>query len=437
MAKQSDFNSFLGNIEPSPTTVSYISSIQTNLRTYLKNHENYKDIHVDTFLSGSYAKHTSIRPVKGDKKRDVDIIVVTSYSSTKNSFDVLVELRDILAEKDEYSTAEVQRHSVGIEMGGVSVDVVPVIEDEDDDQLYYVGDRDTGMWSITDPKGHKAWSTQINKDNSNEYKPLVKIFKWWRRTNCPENQKYPKGITLEKIVADNLGDSSLSTEDFLIGTMQNIISAYKEDFVDQNSKPIIDDPSEKIEGNDLLSGYTVDDFSAFIKKLDEHANLLNSEGTANSTWRKILGTQFPSDSNEQNSLAQSNFQLCVTAPHRQRPSWPMQRGGAAFISAHVVNAFGVAIEYTSNGVPLEKNCSLHFRALTGIKPPYSVKWQIVNTGSEARTANCLRGYFEDSDDGPYGKQESTSYSGSHSVQCFIIKKGICVAKSKEFIINIQ
>lgn len=85
MAKQTDFNKFLSNIEPSPTTVSYISSIQTNLREYLKNHEEYKKIHVDTFLSGSYAKHTSIRPVLGDKKRDVDIIVVTSYQSDKNS----------------------------------------------------------------------------------------------------------------------------------------------------------------------------------------------------------------------------------------------------------------------------------------------------------------------------------------------------------------
>ena len=71
MAKQSDFNSFLKDIEPSTTTVSYISSIQTNLRDYLKSHESYKFVHTDTFLSGSYAKHTSIRPVAGDKKRGI------------------------------------------------------------------------------------------------------------------------------------------------------------------------------------------------------------------------------------------------------------------------------------------------------------------------------------------------------------------------------
>ena len=437
MATQADFNDFLSNIEPSKTTISYISSIQTNLRAYLKSHEDYKDVYVDTFLSGSYAKHTSIRPATGDKKRDVDIIIVTSYSSSASSADVLTELKDVLMQKDIYHSATVQHHSVGIEMGSISVDVVPVIVDEEDDQLYYVGDSDTGDWTVTDPKGHKSWSTDVNKENNSEYKPLVKIFKWWRRVNCPEGMKYPKGITLEKIIADNLGDSSLSTEDFLIGTMQNIISAYKEDYSDQDKNPVIDDPSPKIIGNDLLSGYSTDDFSSFIDKLDEHASLLNTEGTSNTTWRKVLGTQFPNSSQESNAIATSNLQMCVNALHRQRPLWPMQRGGAAFISARVVNPSGLSVEYTNNGPPLEKNCSLYFRALTAVKPPYQVKWQIVNTGYEAQAACCLRGNFDNSDIGYDGKRESTSYTGSHSVQCFIIKKGICVAKSKEFIINIM
>ena len=436
MAKQKDFDAFLKNIEPSTTTVSYISSIQTNLRAYLKEHESYKSVHVDTFLSGSYAKHTSIRPVAGDNKRDVDIIVVTTYSSEKSSVDVLNELRDTLAEKSDYSSAKVQHHSVGIDMSGISVDVVPVIVDENDDQLYYIGDSETGNWTVSDPKGHKVWSTEVNKSNDRKYKPLVKIFKWWRRVNCPDNRKYPKGITLEKIIADNLGDCTLSTEDFLIGTIQNIISAYKEDYVSQKINPEIDDPSDKIVGNNLLSGYSIDDFSAFIEKLEEHANLLNAEGTANDIWRKILGCEFPKEDSA-NSSSISNLQMCINAPHRQRLLWPMQRGGAAFISARVINSNGEKIEYTSNGIPLEKQCSLLFKALTGVKPPYTVKWQIVNTGLEAQNAHCLRGNFEDSDVGADCKRESTSYSGTHSVQCFIIKRGICVAKSQEFIVNIQ
>ena len=88
MAKQSDFDKFLSNIEPSQSTVSYISSVQNTLRDYLKNHKVYADIYVDSFLSGSYAKHTSIRPAKDDKKRDVDIIIVTNHCLSDDSLSV-------------------------------------------------------------------------------------------------------------------------------------------------------------------------------------------------------------------------------------------------------------------------------------------------------------------------------------------------------------
>lgn len=207
--------------------------------------------------------------------------------------------------------------------------------------------------------------------------------------------------------------------------------------MDENVNPIICDPSEKIDENDLLEGYSVEDFAAFVNRIEEHLNLLNTEGTTNATWRKVLGTEFPSSSTEANNLALSNLKKCIGASHRQRPKWPMQRGGAAFIAVSVTTATGEKKEYSNNGVPLDKDCSLHFRALTGVKQPFMVMWQITNTGDEAQEAECLRGNFEQSDYGLCEKHETTSYSGSHSVQCFIIKKGICVAKSEEFIVNVR
>lgn len=434
MAKQKDFDIFLGNIEPSSSTVQYISSVQNNLRDYLKNHSSYAEIYEDSFLSGSYAKHTSIRPSKSDKKRDVDIIVVTSHIKSDNSEEVLDELKDALLQSQIYESAKVQHHSVGIELGQISVDVVPVIKDLDDEQVYFICDSEVGGWTKTDPKGHKLWSTEVNQDNNNAYKPLVKIFKWWRRTNCPDNMKYPKGITLEKLIADNLGDSSASTESFLIETMENIVLAYKEEYADMGLVPWLEDPSDKIQGNNLLEGYTADDFSDFIYKIDDHLKLLNDEGTENETWREILGTEFPQDSQAKSSY---NLTMCENASHRKKMPWPFARGGAVFINAVVTGRDGKGIEYESNGNPLEKNCSLRFKALTGVKRPYRIMWQITNTGEEAKNAGCLRGDFENSDIGQSGKREETAYKGSHSVQCFVIKGVACVAKSKPYIINIR
>ena len=131
MAKQKDFDAFLSNIEPSASTVSYISSVQNNLRDYLAEHPTYKSIHVQTFLSGSYAKHTNIRPKKHDGKRDVDIVIETVYTNTDSSIDVIKELLDVLLEKSVYSSAQLHSHSVGIELDGIEIDVVPMIKSED------------------------------------------------------------------------------------------------------------------------------------------------------------------------------------------------------------------------------------------------------------------------------------------------------------------
>lgn len=67
---------------------------------------------------------------------------------------------------------------------------------------------------------------------------------------------------------------------------------------------------------------------------------------------------------------------------------------------------------------------------------YTVKWQVVNTGDEARGANGLRGGFE-TEVKSTKRHESTQYQGTHYVQAFLLKRGKCIAMSREFIVNIK
>lgn len=96
-----------------------------------------------------------------------------------------------------------------------------------------------------------------------------------------------------------------------------------------------------------------------------------------------------------------------------------------------------------SGQILPKNARLKFFPLHSIKPPYVVKWQITNTGDEARRENCLRGNkFESGEIERFGicsgKKEITSYKGTHYVQCFIIKNGTsCEGVSLPFVVRVQ
>lgn len=296
MCKQIHFKEFLSNIEPSSSTIEEVSRIQNTLRDFLKkNYENY----IDSFLSGSYAKNTCIRPTTKDpSKRDVDIVVITNFNKTDSPNDVLCQLFKIFKNTRRYSDVVLQDHSIGITTSALKIDVVPVLVDQKYEELYYIADRQSAKWYKTDPKGHIKWSTKVNFRNNGLYKPLVKIFKWWRQGKCPKTMKFPKGITLEKIIADNIDRSSGTIERVLVNTMLNIVESY-EDYIDCHL-PVIRDPSPKVKSNNLLSGYKINDFSRFVEAINKDLSILFNDmddfdirGFSNKSWRTILGPEFP------------------------------------------------------------------------------------------------------------------------------------------------
>jgi hypothetical protein len=64
---------------------------------------------------------------------------------------------------------------------------------------------------------------------------------------------------------------------------------------------------------------------------------------------------------------------------------------------------------------------------------------VVNTGAQAKDVGQLRGGFDfgTAQLGKNIRKESTRYKGSHSVECFIIKNDVCVARSGQFVVNIR
>lgn len=108
------FTDFLSDIEPSATTKSNASSAHTELRDFLKNEEDFKKYHVNTFLSGSYKRNTAIRPRSrnGETERpDVDIIVETTHTCYDDPKEVVDLLYKTL--KKKYSDIRRQARSDG------------------------------------------------------------------------------------------------------------------------------------------------------------------------------------------------------------------------------------------------------------------------------------------------------------------------------------
>ena len=300
---QARFTEFLSDIEPSATTKSNASSAHTELRNFLKDDEDFKEYHVDTFLSGSYKRNTAIRPRSKDgetERPDVDIIVETTHTLDDSPKEVVDLLYKTL--KKEYSDIRRQARSVGIESSKADMDVVPIIPDG---TMYLIPDRRQECWLSTNPPGHTTWTTETNETAGGRFKPLVKLMKWWRREN-PTISKKPKGFVIECITAECMDYEETYYGELFVKTLEEIVEKYKTNYL-LGTVPNIPDPG--VPGNFVTDGITTDAFTGFYNKANSHAELgrkaLNETDPEEATklWKKIFGDRFPkTEGTNSNSL---------------------------------------------------------------------------------------------------------------------------------------
>jgi len=158
------------------------------------------------------------------------------------------------------------------------------------------------------------------------------------------------------------------------------------------------------------------------------------------TKRAFASLGGPSTSLVQLTEAKSTQLSLFNVSHRERPEnrWPVVSKSGVTLSAKYSRT-GNWVQLSSNAAPLPKHCDLKFHARTAIPAPYTVYWQVVNTGEEAKRADCLRGDIYKSKAFGVGgliQTESTLYEGTHCIQCYIIKKSKCVAQSAPFVVNV-
>ncbi|MBP7619912.1 MAG: hypothetical protein KA745_02985 [Gemmatimonadales bacterium] len=84
---------------------------------------------------------------------------------------------------------------------------------------------------------------------------------------------------------------------------------------------------------------------------------------------------------------------------------------------------------------MPKHLWLRFESSTNVPEPYQVHWQVVNTGEEAAAHNQLRGDFNSHQLGKV-HWETTAYAGTHWVEAFVVKDGVCLARSGRILVKV-
>lgn len=176
------FAAFKSDLELPDRKQKEVASAQQELRDRLAQLIGVEQ----SFLTGSYARHTKIFPLN-----DVDMFIVRNSQRTGLSYgggtlpDQALNQIAAAVQRAYPLTARIekQNRSVNVQLTGhdFGFDLTPAWLRYPDG--YWIPDLETNSWVASDPEAHAARMTLENDLNSGKLKPLIKMVKHWSRKN--------------------------------------------------------------------------------------------------------------------------------------------------------------------------------------------------------------------------------------------------------------
>jgi hypothetical protein len=301
-------------------------------RKEIESYEPLKGIIVDTFLQGSYRRHTGVKPEPG-KSADVDIVVVTSLDRNAVTAKQALDLFIPFLEEFYPGAYEQQSRSWAVQVGNIKLDLVPTSAPSEATQKFFkearksglsddfvghltreslkgiqkaagvqdwkneglwIPDRDAAMWEETNPLEQIAWTVEKNANTNDHYVNVVKASKWWRAYKC--DGKYPKGYPLEHLIGQNCPDGIGSVAEGFTLSLEWIVHNYHGDRVN-GTCPYL--PDHGVPSHDVFARITPQQFALFydaVQRAALQARAALDLGDADASidaWHDIFGEPFP------------------------------------------------------------------------------------------------------------------------------------------------
>lgn len=362
-------------------------------------------------LIGSYGKHTNIRP-----PGDVDLIFkipLDIYEQYQDSPGALLQrIRKILSQ--HYATTDKisawgKVVLVKFSDGKHDVELLPALEI---DNVFMIPNTENGgAWESFDARADLDIVRNSNSATGGVTLPLVRIIKRWRKQ---AKTLTIKSYELEKYCADFLYDYDYGSASW--SQLVTDFFAWLQGTVDSDTTQV------ETVVNRSAKARAYEDQGDFKKACDE--------------WRKIFGNRtFPAYSTNLGKISKLAKQFVAPNegyiedmfPVRINPSYSL--GIHSNVSGNGFRTHAVQ-DYLRRFPHFLKHMVLTFRATTNVPGSVRVFWKVRNFGDAAR--HNLRGEIMEGT-GMTKRDENTRYRGTHYVECYIVKDGVCVAKTLQFV----
>lgn len=449
------FAAFLKNtVNLNQTRVDQANAAFDTLTSFVKNAAETQDIFKTSSRQGSLRQGTIIKPRTDETEFDVDMLVDVKDVSNWKAADYLDAFHRAFKNADRYKDLVDRRGktrcvTIDYATNDFHVDIVPSVERSGQ---CYIMNRKTNVFELTDGDGYAAWFSGRNDvTGGHELARVVRLCKFLR-----DEHDWPvKSILLTTLVGLQVHDADKATT-FADTPTALVNLLYRTDTWLQAQKTMPQVANPALPSEKFRRHWDQATFDAFKKKFHEStvdaiaAYNEADAGKSGEAWRKVFGDKFPiveEDLESGGEVARAGTLSLGPSAHA-RPLSDIaangsRREGYLNIRAWTYSNNGkIQFDGISSGARVSAGRAIKFRASTNVSRPYSLHWQVVNTGRHAAAEKALRGNFfkgkklDGTETGDHDNWEQTKYTGSHWIQCFAVRGGVCVAQSDKFIINI-
>ena len=441
ISKFNDFMNEVVNIDDKRLEI--LDSRISLIDSYLQSTDVIGAAYIDLIPQGSMAHKTIIKPFNSHEF-DADVLLQLEPQYEWAAKDYIEALYQAFRASGNYKDRVTRKNRcVTIQYANdCHIDVVPFLELQPD--MFYITNRnegENGTYERTDPTGYTAWLDERNRITSSNLIKSIRLLKWLR----DYKQTFScKSVVLSVLTAGRVNNANLLNDDKYYSDLPTTLVHILEDLSNYLSlypdyMPRIEDPAcPEVDYNHRWDN---DQYLNFKKKIEYYAAKARQAydeqniTTSQDLWKELFGDQFGVSNTK--SLAR-NLSGLVTSVGDPGEEFIEERYDVRLDARYGFKIVGEALpkagfrtyDLPTRGNRIEPGRSIRFTVRKCTVPVgYTLLWKIKNRGKVAADARCLRGEIVKGD----SHVEPTRYRGSHYVECYAIKDGICVARDRQLV----
>ncbi|ANZ39634.1 nucleotidyltransferase [Lentzea guizhouensis] len=372
-------------------------------------------------MVGSYGRGSAIR---GISDLDMLFILPASIRDAHKKADgpekILTRTRTAIKARYPDTEVKVDRLVVVVQFQNFKFEVQPVFENEDESFSY--PDTYSKSWKVTKPRAEIEAIRAKDALSKGNLRNLCKMVRAWKNAH---------GVVMSGLLIDTLTHNFIrDNEEYHTATPVSYGLMARDFF------KFLSEEEDHEHYAALGSGQQVKVKKKFQRRAKRAYELCDAaiaaEGktVANKKWKAVFGKPVPSAAAAAAARESVGFR---DTEEFIEDRYPVDIRHTVLIDC-TVSQDGFRPQKLRTMLqhrwPLRPRKKLLFAIVECEVPePYKVKWKVLNRGPEAERLDRVRGQIIDPNQSR-ARGEETNFRGDHYVECYVIKNGVVVARSR-------